>query len=134
MFHSSDHIRYECGQHVSGPHGGARRVIQLETNVSGCQGYDIVPGDGYIITIYNEDGLHPLWRSNVQVSPKPMRILTQTINKVVLRGYPVRAVTPCGWVDFPGEDYGLTVLYDKGNIIKCILHIHNRHIDIEYLP
>lgn len=133
-FHSSDHIRYERGEHVSGPHGGARRVIKLEANVSGHQGYEIVPGDGYIVTVYNADGVHPLWQDNVQMTPKPMRIVSQSSDKVVLRGYPVRAMGPFGWIDFPGQNYGLTILYENSRVVKCILHMHDRLVDIEYLP
>ena len=28
VFKSSDHLRYENGKHVSGPHGGAGRAVQ----------------------------------------------------------------------------------------------------------
>lgn len=33
IFKSSDHLRYENGEHVSGPHGGARRAVKVEPNI-----------------------------------------------------------------------------------------------------
>lgn len=67
------------------------------------------------------------------MTPKPMRIISQTKDKIVLRGYPVRAMAPFGWIDFNGADYGLTIIFEMEEIEKCILHMHDRNIDIEYL-
>ena len=79
IFKSSDHLRYENGIHVSGPHGGAGRAVKVEPNVSG--------NEGYTVTIFNLDGNHPVWQNNVQMAPKQMKIIQQTNDKVVLRGY-----------------------------------------------
>lgn len=133
VFKSPDHLRYENGKHVSGPHGGAGRAIKVEPNTEGCEGYNIRIGDGYILTIYNLDGNHPVWQNNVQMTPKPMRIVSQTPEKIVLRGYPVQAKGPFGWVEFNGADYGMSILLKNGEIDKCILHMHDRRVDIEYL-
>jgi hypothetical protein len=76
VFKSSDHLRYENGIHVSGPHGGTGRVVKVEPNIYGYEGYDIKVGDGYIVTVFNLDGNHPIWQNNVQMSPKPMRIIS----------------------------------------------------------
>lgn len=133
VFNSSDHLRYENGKHISGPHGGAARAIQVEPNINGCEGYDIRKGDGYIVTIYNLDGKHPLWNSNVQITPKPMRIISQSSEKVVLRGYQVKAMSPLGWIDFNGADYGLTIFFKNEYIEKCVLHMYDKNVDIEYL-
>lgn len=132
-FKSSDHLRYENGVHVAGPHGGANRAVKVEPNINGCKGYNIQGGDGYIVTIYNLDGRHPIWQNNVQMTPKPMRIVSQAVDKVVLRGYPVLARSPFGWIDFNGEDYGLTIYIHDEEVYKCVLHMHDRKIDLEYL-
>jgi hypothetical protein len=129
---SPDHLRYENGKHVSGPHGGAGRAVKVEPNVNGCEGYDIESGDGYIVTVFNLDGNHPLWQNNVQMTPKPMRIISQSSDKIILRGYPTRAMSPFGWVDFNGSDYGLTINFKNGQLENCILHMHDRNVDIEY--
>lgn len=133
LFQSSDHIRYQNGIHVSGPHGGAKRAVKVEPNINGYKGYNIIGGDGYIVTIYNLDGIHPVWQNNVQMSPKPMRIVSQSTDKIVLRGYPVQAMSPFGWVDFNGQDYGLSIYLKDGQVDKCVLHMYDRKVDLEYL-
>lgn len=134
IFMSTDHLRYENGIHVAGPHGGANRAVKVEPNISGCEGYNIKRGDGYIVTIYNLDGLYPTWQDNVQMTPKPMRIISRSEDKIVLRGYPVQALLyPIGWVEFDGQDYGLTIFFKKGEADKCVLHLHDRKVDIEYI-
>lgn len=45
LFKSSDHLRYQNGTHVSGPHGGAARAIEIKNNING--------GSGYTVTLYN---------------------------------------------------------------------------------
>lgn len=133
LFESSDHIRYQDGIHISGPHGGAKRAVKVEPNISGCSGYKIVSGDGYIVTIYNLDGMHPVWQNNVQMAPKPMRVISQSDNKIVLRGYPLQAMSPFGWIDFDGQNYGLTIFFKNEQVEKCVLHMYDRNVEIEYL-
>lgn len=133
IFKSSDHLRYENGVHVAGPHGGANRAVKVEPNLNGCNGYNIPSGEGYIVTIYNLDGPHPIWQNNVQMSPKPMQVVSQSADKIVLRGYPVQAMSPFGWIDFNGQDYGLTIYLKNKEVDKCVLHMHNRKVDLEYL-
>jgi hypothetical protein len=133
IYSSPDHLRYENGIHAAGPHGGARRAVKVEQNINGCEGYNIRGGDGYIVTVYKLDGNHPIWQNNVQMAPKPMRIVSQSKDKIVLRGYPVQAMSPFGWTDFNGADYGLTIKLENGQIEKCTLHMHDRNVDIEYL-
>lgn len=120
IFKSSDHLRYENGIHVSGPHGGAGRAVKVEPNVNG--------NEGFTVTIFNLDGNHPLWQNNVQMAPKQMKIIQQTNDRVILRGY--------GY-DIRGAsfaDYGLTILFENNQVNKCILHLHDRKVDLEYLP
>lgn len=119
IFKSSDHLRYQNRQHVSGPHGGARRAVKVEPIISGV--------DGYTVTIYNLDGNHPVWQNNIQMAPKQMKILQQDDDKIIMQGY--------GY-DATGEtfsNYGLTIEFTNTVISKCILHLYDRNIDIEYL-
>ena len=67
------------------------------------------------------------------MTPKPMKIVNQTSDKIVLRGHPVEAMSPFGYIDFNGQDYGLSIFYKNGDVEKCILHMHDRNVDIEYL-
>ena len=120
VFKSSDHLRYENGRHVSGPHGGAGRAVKVEPNING--------GEGFTVTMYNLDGNHPVWQNNVQMAPKQMKVIEQTNDKIVLRGY--------GHDAMGGSfaDYGLTIKLKNGELENCILHMHDRGVDIEYLP
>jgi hypothetical protein len=120
VFASSDHIRYENGQHVAGPHGGAGRAIKVEPNKN--------EAGSVLVTMYNLDGNHPLWQNNVQMAPKQMKAIEDTTDKLVLRGY------GHDMMGSPFADYGLTVLKENGRLNKCILHMHDRNVDIEYLP
>jgi len=117
-FKSYDHIRYEDGKRVSGPHGRARRLVKVEPNIRDTE--------GYTVTIFNVEGDHPAWADNVQMAPKQMRIVEKTSGKIVLRGF--------GRDDFgySFSDYGLSILHKNGDIYKCIAHMHDKNADIEY--
>jgi len=119
IFESSDHLRYENKIHVSGPHGGAKRIIKVEKNISGLS--------GYTVTLFNGDGDHPIWQNNVQMAPKAMKIIEATNEKIVLRGF---------GHDIMGSsfsDYGMTIVLTNNIVEKCFLHMHDRNVDIEYL-
>lgn len=119
IFKSSDHLRYENGIHISGPHGGARRAVKVEPNISG--------NEGQSVTMYNLDGNHPVWQNNVQMATKQMKVIEETDNKIILRGYGRDSMG----ASF--ADYGLTIYYEDAEVVKCILHMHDRNVDIEYL-
>jgi hypothetical protein len=117
LFLSSDHLRYENGQHVSGPHGGAKRGIKIERDK-----LDV----SFTVTTYNMDGNHPVWGNNIQMAPKPMKVVNVHSNRIVLRGF---------GSDMFGNsfsDYGLTIHFSDNEVEKCILHMHDRNVDIEY--
>lgn len=118
-FESTDHIRYQNGRDVSGHNKGARRGVEIKPNIWG--------GEGYTVTIYNQDGNHPLWGNNVQMAPKQMRVVKQDGDKVELRGF---GHDPMGE---PFSDYGVTVHFAGDAVEKIVLHMHDRSVDIEYL-
>ena len=95
-------------------------MVKVEPNISGSAGYSV--------SMYNLDGNHPIWQNNIQMAHKQMKVVEESDQKVVLRGY--------GHDQMGGSfaDYGLTIFLDSGNPIKCILHMHDRNVDIEYLP
>lgn len=78
IFDSSDHVRFQNGRDVSGHNFGCNRRLTIEKNING--------GEGYTVTMYNLDGVHPLWGNNIQMSPKQMRIINVNDNIVELRG------------------------------------------------
>lgn len=118
VFKSSDHLRYENGVHISGPHGGANRAVKVEPNING--------GEGYTVTMFNLDGNHPVWQNNVQMAPKQMKIVEQEGSKLVLCGYGRDAMGSSF------ADYGLTIHFENDKANKCILHMYDRNVDIEY--
>ena len=124
-FVSNQHQRYESGNPVQGLQV-CQRTIRVEKNVSGCSGYQLAPGDGYIVRMINGDTGKP------QMSAKPMRVIKSTPSEIVLRGYKVNAMTPFGYQEIDMGDYGLTVVKIDGQISKCTLHMYDRNIDIEY--
>lgn len=118
-FKSSDHIRYQNGIDVSGHNYGCHRTIRFEKNQTGDYGYSV--------TILNDDGIHPFWGNNVQMSPKQMKISHQSESLIILRGF--------GY-DMLGNtfsDYGMTIEYCDNQILSCTLHIHDRNVDIRYI-
>lgn len=118
QFISSDHKRFERGVHVSGPHqGGARRGIEIIKNRN---------GRGYLVTIHNLEGVHPLWGNNIQMAQKQMEVLTSDSEITVLRGFGNDNF------GFPFSGYGITILHPQKVIEKITLHMHDRGVDIEY--
>lgn len=131
IFESTSHQRFENRQPVRGLQI-CNRAVKIEENINGCKGYNLVPGDGYIVSILNLDGNHPLWGDNYQMSPKPMRIVRKTENSIEFRGYEVLAQTPFGWNSFDMSDYGVTLFVENDEIIKFRLDMFDRNTYIEY--
>ncbi len=40
---------------------------------------------------------------------------------------------PFGWIEVDYSDYGFTVYLNQGNVEKCVLHMYDRDVDLEYL-
>lgn len=118
-FHSSDHIRYQNGVDISGHNFNCHRKIRIEKSIT--------RNEGYSVTIFNEDGIHPMWGNNVQMSPKKMRIVKLTSDCIELCGF---GTDPMG---FPFDGYGMSIFHNGNEITKCILHMFDRGVDIEYL-
>ena len=125
VFRSTSHQRYENIMPVRGLQQ-CLRTVSVEKNVNGCSGYMIQPGDGYIVKIFNNDTGQP------NMSNKPMRVKSFSKDLVVLQGYPLKAMSPFGWMDVDYSEYGLDVHYRNGEIEKCVLHMYERDTFIEY--
>lgn len=128
IFDSSDHIRYQNGIDVSGHNYGASRRVVIQQNISG--------GRGYSVTVYNLNGVHPVWQNNVQMATKPMEIVKVSGNKVTLRGfgYDTRAIA----MGIPREvasfsDYGIIVTFSGTTISSISLELLDRNVSILYL-
>ena len=118
-FDSNDHIRYLNGIDVSGHNYNCHRQVEIKNNING--------GEGYTVTIYNLDGIHPVWGTNVQMAPKQMKIVSRNANSVLLKGFGFDQL------GLPFSNYGMTIFFNDEKVEKFILHIFDRRIDIEYL-
>ena len=119
VFDSSDHIRFQNGQNVSGHNYGCNRRLVIEKNIEG--------GEGYTVTMYNLDGVHPFWQNNIQMAPKRMKVISVNDNIVELRGY--------GLDQLGGNfaDYGVVLLIEDSEIIRLQLNMFDRNTCIVYL-
>lgn len=128
IFDSSDHIRFQNGQDVSGHNYGSNRRLVIEKNIQG--------DEGYTVTMYNLDGNHPLWQNNVQMAPKRMKIIKVDGNIVELRGYgfdenALAMGAPLETASF--ENYGIAIMIENDAIVRAQLNMFDRNISIVYL-
>lgn len=128
IFDSSDHIRFQNGKDISGHNYGCNRRFVIEKNIEG--------GEGYTVTVYNLDGLHPFWKNNIQMAPKRMRIVSAYDNIVELRGYgydenALALGAPLADASF--DSYGIVLLIENAEIRRIQLNMYDRNISIVYL-
>lgn len=128
VFDSSDHVRFQNGQNVSGHNHGCNRRLVIEKNIQG--------GKGYTISMYNMDGMHPLWQNNIQMAPKRMKIVNVDGNIVDLRGYgydenALAMGAPLETASF--ENYGVVLMIEDGKIVRAQLNMFDRNVSIVYL-
>lgn len=128
FFDSTDHVRFENGRAVSGHNFGCNRRFVIENNIGG--------GEGYTVTMYNLDGIHPLWKDNIQMAPKRMRIISTNENIVELRGYGYDEKALALGVslsDASFASYGVALLIEDTEIKRIQLNMYDRDISIVYL-
>ena len=128
VFDSSDHVRFQNGQNVSGHNYNCHRRITIEKNIEGAE--------GYTVTMYNMDGMHPLWQNNIQMSPKRMKIVNKQENIIEFRGYgydenALAIGAPMEAASF--ANYGLVIMIDDNSIVRAQLNMFDRHVSIVYL-
>lgn len=125
-FKSNCHQRYENGIPVMGLQE-CIRTISVVKNTNGCPGYKLAPCIGYIVKIYNDD----LGKPNM--SDKPMKVVSKSVDKVELRGFLIEAQSPFGWQEVDYGDYGFVIYYNNGKVDKCVLYMYDRNIRLEYM-
>lgn len=128
FFDSSDHIRFQNGKDVSGHNLDCHRRFVIEKKIEG--------GEGYTVTLYNLDRLHPLWKDNIQMAPKRMRIISTSENVVELRGYGYdenALLLGAPMADASFDSYGIALLIEDAEIRRIQLNMYDRNISIVYL-
>ncbi len=124
-FISDCHQRYEAGKPVKELQYCGRTVSVIK-NTNGCPGYLLEAGVGYIVKLFNDD----LGKPNM--SDKPMKLIRATDDIAEFRGFPIYAQSPFGWQEVDYSDYGLTVHYKNSEVDRCVLHMYDRGVDLEY--
>ena len=61
-----------------------------------------------------------------------MKVIRKTETFIELRGFPIDAQSPFGWQEVDYSDYGFIVYYKNGQVEKCVLHMYDRNVRIEY--
>ncbi len=128
VFDSSDHIRFQNGNDVTGHNYGCNRRLVIEKDIQG--------NEGYTVTMYNLNGMHPLWQNNVQMAPKRMKIVNVDDNIVELRGYgydenALAMGAPLEMASF--ENYGVVLMIEDGEIVRAQLNLYDKNVCIVYL-
>lgn len=115
-FLSDDHTRIQNGQASNRNNKGAWRGIRVKSNDNNI----------FYVTMYNMNGNHPVWGDNIQMAEKQMKMLEETKDKIVLKGF--------GYDTMGASfaDYGLTLHKNNNKIDRVSLHMHDRNIDIVY--
>ena len=127
VFASSDHVRFQNGRDVSGHNYNCHRRITIEKNIEG--------GEGYTVTMYNMDGVHPFWQNNIQMSPKRMKIVNKHENIIEFRGYgydenALAFGAPMEAASF--ANYGVVIKIENNHIVLAQLNMFDRHVSIVY--
>lgn len=127
VFDSSDHVRFQNGQDVSGHNYNCHRRITIEKNIEG--------GEGYTVTMYKMDGVHPFWQNNIQMSPKRMKIVNKHENIIEFRGYgydenALAFGAPMEAASF--ANYGVVIKIENNHIVLAQLNMFDRHVSIVY--
>lgn len=116
-FVSDDHSRFENGNKSNSNNKGAWRGVRIQSSDN------IV----FTCTIYNLGGTHPIWADNIQMAPKPMKLVEENENKIFLRGFGNDNM------GYPFSDYGITLHKVNNTINMVTLHMFDRNIEIVYL-
>ena len=128
IYDSSDHVRFQNGKAVTGHNYGCHRRFVIEKNIEG--------GEGYTVTMYNLDGIHPVWKDNIQMAPKRMRIVSSNDNIIELRGYGYDEKALAMGIpktDASFASYGVVLLIVDDEIKRIQLNMYDRDISIVYL-
>lgn len=123
---STHHQRYQNGIPVMGSQY-CNRTIKIENKEfkTMFNGLDVTPQKGFLITMWNMDLPTPMQH----MQPKLMEMVADMGDKILLQGVTLKAM---GVVAFDNKDYGITLHLKNRNVVKCVLHLLDRGVDIEY--
>lgn len=121
---SKRHQRYENGVPVMGmQYCGRALIIQNADFRQLMNGAPVSPSEGFIVRMINTDV------SQDMMQPKLMQLVSDTGNKMELRRVTLRVMGAVA--DY--SDYSITLHLVNRNVVKFVLHMLDRGIDIEYM-
>jgi hypothetical protein len=123
---STHHQRYQNGIPVMG-NQYCNRIIKIENKIfkDMFDGLDVSPKEGFFVTMWNTDMPTPIQH----MEPKLMEMVADMGDKILLRGIVLKAM---GSVLFNFNKYGITLHLKDRIVVKCVLHLYDRDVDIEY--
>lgn len=123
---STHHQRYQNSIPVMGSQY-CNRIIKIENKVfkDMFDGLDVSPKEGFFVTMWNTDMPTPIQH----MEPKLMEMVADMGDKILLRGIVLKAM---GNVLFNFNKYGITLHLKDRIVVKCVLHLYDRDVDIEY--
>ena len=126
VLNSTHHQRYQNGITVMGSQV-CNRMIKIENKIfkDMFNGLSVTPEKGFLVTMWNMDTPTPTH----QMQPKLMEMEADMGDKILLRGITLKTQ---GIVALDNKDYGITLHLKNRNVIKCVLHMYDRGVDIEY--
>lgn len=128
---SKRHQRYENGVPVMGIQHCGRAIIIKNANFKEMMnGAPISPTEGFLVRMLNTDIKDADGNYYEMMQPKLMQLVSNSENKTELRGVALKLMGVVG-ADF--TDYSITLYLVNRIVVKCVLHMLDRGIDIEYL-
>lgn len=126
ILNSTHHQRYQNGIPVMGDQF-CNRMIKIENKDFSTMfdGLDVTPKQGFLVTMWNMDTLTP----TQHMQPKVMEMVADTGDKILLRGIELKSM---GRVLYDNTDYGISLYTPNRQVEKCVLHLYDRGVDIEY--
>ena len=128
---SKRHQRYEKGFPVMEiQHCGRAFIIKNSNFVELMNGAPVSPSEGFLVRLINTDNRDANGNYLEMMQPKLMEVVSRDINKIELRGVKMEIMDVIG-ADF--SNYSMTLYLVSNKVEKCVFHLLDRHIDIEYL-
>lgn len=123
---STHHQRYQNDIPVMGPQYSNRQIkIEHKIFKDMFNGLEVNPKEGFLVTMWNTD-LEP---PTQHMQPKMMKMAYDFGDEILLQGVVLEAM---GRVMHNDRDYGITLHLEDRNVVKCVLHMYDREVDIEY--
>lgn len=128
---SKRHQRYERGVPVMGIQYCGRAIVIKNTDFRQLmRGAQVSPTEGFLVRMINTDMRDLNGNYQEMMRPKLMTLVSDTTNKIELNGVALKIMGTSA-VDF--SDYAITLHLINRKVAKCVLHMLDRGIDIEYL-